>query len=156
MGGGRSQGCSIGARLGYETRGKQKRGFLCTCVALASTPNLMHISITLSLESCHLEASAMKCKSQTEQPRVTTKTNVANSMPLRYMDSVCPISQSKSGNQWPCQGGGEGTHRLTEGGRKCRQQGLRQDANPASTYRCCLGTPWTAVEYTSPGLRQQR
>lgn len=137
--------------LEYETRGKQKRGFLHACVALASTPYLIHISIILSLESCHLEASAVECKSQTEQPRVSTRTNVANSMPRNHK-----ASQSKSRNHRPCQGGGEGIHRLTEGGRKCGQQGIRQDANPASTYRCCLGMPWKAVEYTSPGLRQQR
>lgn len=46
--------------LEYETRGKQKRGFLHACVALASTPYLIHISIILSLESCHLEASAVE------------------------------------------------------------------------------------------------
>lgn len=67
--------------LEYETRGKQKRGLLCACAALASTPYLMHISITLSLESSHLGATAIDCKFQIEQPRVNTRTNVANNMP---------------------------------------------------------------------------
>lgn len=66
--------------LEYETREKRKRGLLCACVALTSTPYLMHISLTLSLESCHLEATAIDCKFQIEQPRVNTRTNMANNM----------------------------------------------------------------------------
>lgn len=73
-----------------------------------------------------------------------------------------PVPQSKGGgfpvSQWPAREMGRGSqvHRPIEGDRKCRQQGLRQDENLISTYRCTLGTPWKAVESTGPGLRQQR
>lgn len=141
--------------LEYETRGKQKRGLLCVCLALASTPYLMNISITLSLESCYLEATAIDCKFQIEQSRVNTRTNVANNMLCSEWTVHVQYPKASPETSGHVREVGRRV-RLTEGGRKCRQQGFRQDANPASTYRCCLDIPWKAVEYTSPGLRQQR